>query len=272
MSDSAATERRAAGLPAHGPSSDAQTALARMLEAAFDEPELAERCITAALLDAGRDDVPADTEELLAFGREHLVPILAEELGPRIVSMLFEDLVSDLARLRRSDIRLTDPTPRALGALGPLTLPPLRDFEQRPHTPAPTMHSPAPRESLPAIRAVVAIIESDRWVRAPIARGLVQAGYDVLPLDSATSLLDLFRDGEASERIDVVVTEVTSPEDAAVLRELRLRRPNARVVAWTRATSELAAGRVAQSGIASFSVVPRNVAAARVVEAARRLL
>lgn len=254
--------------------SPAQWALARMLDAAFDDPDVANRCIELALKNAGRLTIPETVDELLRFGREHLVPVLSDELGPRIVSMLFEDLANELGKLRRSDMRLAV-TPRQFrqpSTIPRLTVPPITVSEVPSSSRRnPTIQSPEPRESLPATRPLIAIVESDRWSRAPIARVLVQSGCDVLPLDGSRAALDHLHRAP-SDRIDVVVTEIASSDDALLLRELRARFPAVRVVAWSQLPSEQASRTLSTAGVSSFHVVPRTAPASHVADAVRRLV
>ncbi|MGZ3453772.1 MAG: hypothetical protein ACXVEF_29475 [Polyangiales bacterium] len=252
----------------------AQWALARMLDAAFDDPEAAQRCVELALKNASRRTIPESLEELLQFGREHLVPVLAEELGPRIVAMLFEDLTNELGNLRRSEVRFA-PTPRAFrrpSTAPRITLSPASEVPPSSGPSLNTIQSPAPRESLPAAaRPVVAIVEGDRWRRAPIARALVQGGCDVLPLDSSAAALDHLPRGHA-ERIDVVVMEIVAEDDRLLLRQLVSRFPSVRVIAWTEAAAEEAGLQLTTAGLVAFAHLPRAAAPAQVAEAARRLV
>lgn len=156
----------------------AQWALSRMLEAAFDDADSAARCIELALVGAGRHTVPESVEDLLDFGREHLCPILAEELGPRIVQALFDDLIAELNALRRSDTRVSALRPLESGISG------LAGGN------LPTIQSPAPSED-DGVRKVIALVERDRWTRAAVARVLVQSGFDVLPLDTTDDLSEV---------------------------------------------------------------------------------
>jgi hypothetical protein len=225
--------------------SPAQWALARMLDAAFDDPEVAQRCVELALKSASRITIPDGVEELLAFGREHLVPVLSDELGPRIVAMLFEDLVTDLRKLRKSEIRFA-PVPRAFrrsSTVPRLTLSPASEVpSSRPSLT--TIQSPAPRDSLPAGRPVVALVEGDRWRRAPIARQLVQNGCDVLPLDSSAAALDH-------------------------LHQLRTRFPAARIVAWS--NDPAASEHARTAGFEQVVELSRTVSPASVADAAKKL-
>jgi hypothetical protein len=164
--------------------SPAQWALARMLDAAFDEKDTATRCVELALKNAGRHTIPESIDEVIKFGREHLCPTMAEELGPRLVQALFDDLVADLASLRRSDMRVAAPR-RMKSSVPRLTIPPITELPRA----LPTMQSPPPSEES-ALRKVVAIVEQDRWARASVARVLVQSGFDVLPLDSEAELVN----------------------------------------------------------------------------------
>jgi hypothetical protein len=263
---------RLPALPSNAIPTPAQWALARMLDAAFDDPEQAQRCVEIALKNASRRTIPEGVEDLLQFGREHLVPVLAEELGPRIVQMLFEDLASELGKLRRSDVRFA-PAPRAFrrpSTAPRVTLSPASEVPVS-SRPLNTIQSPAPRDSLPAQRPVVAIVEGDRWRRAPIARALVQGGCDVLPLDSSAAALDHLHRGHA-ERIDVVILEIATDDDRLLLRELVMRFPSVRAIAWTEASADETGQRLTTAGIVAFAHLPRAAAPAQVAEAARRLV
>lgn len=180
-------------------SSPAQWALARMLDAAFNDSESAARVVELALINAGRQTIPESSEELLAFGREFLCPVLADELGPRLVQALFDDLVAELAVLRRSDTRVAALNVRIVTSSIPrLTVPPITEVPRS----LPTIHSPAPNDDATA-RKVVALVERDRWTRASIARVLVQSGFDVLPVDNTDEL--------ANANVDLVVFVGTAP-------------------------------------------------------------
>jgi hypothetical protein len=244
-----------------------------MLDAAFDDAEAAQRCVEIALKNASRRTIPEGVEDLLQFGREHLVPVLAEELGPRIVAMLFEDLTSDLGKLRRSDIRVA-PAQRAFrrpSTVPRITLSPASEVPSSSRPSLTTIQSPAPRDSLPAQRPVVAIVEGDRWRRAPIARALVQSGCDVLPLDSSAAALDHLHRGHA-ERVDVVIMEITSDDDRHLLAELITRFPSVRAIAWTEAEADDASRTHTTAGLVAYAYLPRASAPAQVAEAARRLV
>jgi len=239
--------------------SPAQWALARMLDAAFDDREVAARCMELALVNAGRRTVPQAIEEMLSFGREHLLPIMAEELGPRIVQALFDDLAAELARLRRSDIHSAMPRPLK-SSIPKLTVPPIISEAPRSN---PTIQSPAPNEDA-STRPVIAIVEADRWARASLARVLVQSGFDVLPLDAPTGAIDL------PYEIDVIVIDVGESELDA-LSALCQRRPRLRVLAWTKLDAADAGQRLGAAGVAQHAAIPRTASTAQIAEALRRL-
>jgi len=238
--------------------SPAQWALSRMLDAAFDDRETASRCMNQALTRAGRRTVPESIDEMLAFGREHLLPIMAEELGPRLVAALFEDLTAEL--MRRSDVHNTTQAPFN-SSIPRLTVPPI--ISEVPRS-SPTIQSPAPGEGVAPTRPVIAIVETDRWTRASIARVLVQGGYDVLPLDTPATLREL------PYEINVLVIEVDDTELAA-LCTLFARRPNLRVVAWTKREPSEAGRRLHEAGITRNVVVARTASMAQLADAVRGL-
>lgn len=193
-------------------SSPARSALIKALEATCADPELAQRCIAAALRSARLPAVPDELESLCAFAREHLEPVLGEELGPRTAHAIMEDLGAEIVRVRKSTVRMARVALKRIATpAASLTVPP---------TPVPTVRSPAPRDSLPASRPVVAVVDHDRWARAALARALLQAGCDVLPLDGPTELRELFADPASETRIDALVIDHTvsgAPEAIAAL-------------------------------------------------------
>ena len=239
--------------------SPAQWALARMLDAAFDDREVAARCMELALVNAGRRTVPQASDEMLSFGREHLLPVMAEELGPRIVQALFDDLAAELARLRRSDIHSAMPRPLN-SSIPKLTVPPIISEAPRSN---PTIQSPAPNEDASA-RPVIAIVEGDRWTRASLARVLVQNGFDVLPLDTPNGALDL------PYEIDVIVIDVGENELNA-LQAFCQNRPRLRVLAWTKLDAAEAGRKLAAVGVSHHGAIPRSASTAQIAEALRRL-
>lgn len=191
--------------------SAAQWALARMLDAAFDDKDIAARAVELALKNAGRRTIPDSIDEMLVFGREHLCPVLADELGPRLVQALFDDLIGELGNLRRSEMRFAAPR-RMKSSVPRLTVPPITEVPR----PLPTMLSPAPNGE-GGTRKVVAIVEQDRWTRASVARVLVQAGFDVLPLDSEAELASATVDAVVflGNVVPTVARSVTIPRNAS---------------------------------------------------------
>lgn len=203
-------------------SSPGQFALSRALATACADGELAHRCVNTALRSAGLTAMPEEMESLLQFALEHLEPVLAEELGPRMARTMMEDLEEEIHRVRRSTVRMARvalkrvPTPAM-----PKTVPP---------TPVPTVRSPAPRESLPVTRPVVALVDDDRWSRSSLARTLLQAGCDVLPLDSPRDLIESFVDAAPDTHVDVVVIDAREPRAPEAIAALLHALPRVRVV------------------------------------------
>jgi hypothetical protein len=196
---------------------------------------------------------------MLAFGRAHLLPIMAEELGPRIVQALFDDLTAELARLRRSDVHSALPRPLK-SSLPRLTVPPLISEVPRSN---PTIQSPAPTDDQ-STRPVIAIVEADRWTRASIARVLVQSGFDVLPLDGPSGALEL------PYEIDVVVIDLGDTELEAI-KALCVRRPSLRILAWTKLDPKEAARMLSEVGVSRHAAISRTATTAQIADAVRKL-
>jgi hypothetical protein len=265
---------RALGI-ARTETSTAHFAFEQMLTAAFDDDAAARACIASALARAGCDRLPDEPDDLMAFTRDHVVPILTEELGPRLVAMLFEDLVAETAFLRRSETRLAHPIGRALrrlttssGLSSTATRPANR--AKRALAPMPTIQSPEPRDSAPPCRPLVAVAERDRWRRAQVARALVQAGFDVLPLDDLEVLVGALEAGEDAP-FDLLITDLVDDLEGR-LAALRERRPHLRVLAWTDRSPEEGSSLLAAAGVDGFAFLPRAAPLPRLGDAARRLL
>ncbi|MBI2391562.1 MAG: hypothetical protein HYV09_18385 [Deltaproteobacteria bacterium] len=213
--------------------SPARWALTQMLEAAFDDRESMRRCLDAALRSAGRTTLPESIDDVLAFARAHLQPLLAEELGPRTVQMLLDDLCTELSRMRRSSVRMARVALRRIASpVEPLTLGPVSEAH-------PTIRSPEPDETLPSERPLVAIADGDRWARAPIARALLKAGFDVLPLEGPTDLLDVCARGDLQGRFDALIIDPDAPDADAAIAALHTLRPSVRVLSRALSVDEL---------------------------------
>jgi len=209
-------------------SSPGPWALSRALANACADSELAQRCLAAALASAAVALVPEDFDALLGFAHQHLEPVLAEELGPRTAQTMIAELEAEIVTVRRSAVRPVArvalkrvPTPAAQNA------PPVTESTRPPSSP--TVHSPAPRDSLPASRPVVGLVDPDRWGRTTIARSLLQAGCDVLPLDGPTELLEMFTRG-TDARIDVLVIDLGESGAAEAIAAMLAVLPLARVL------------------------------------------
>ena len=78
----------------------AQRSLARLLKTAYADDQRAADCIERALQGAGTDALPEDSVALLAFVRQHLVPLMTPEVGPRLVAALIDDLEAEIEHER----------------------------------------------------------------------------------------------------------------------------------------------------------------------------
>lgn len=213
--------------------SPARWALSQMLEAAFDDHESMRRTLDVALRGAARTTLPESIDDVLAFARDHLQPLLAEELGPRTVQMLLDDLCAELSRMRRSSVRMARVALRRIASpVEPLTLGPVSEGH-------PTIRSPEPNEALPSERPLVAIADGDRWARAPIARALLQAGFDVLPLEGPADLLDVCACGDLQRRFDALIIDPDAPDAEAAVAALHTLRPAVRVLSRALPVAEL---------------------------------
>lgn len=210
--------------------------LMRVLDAAFGDEHSGRVLVHAALRTARRSSLPGEPDHLLDFVRAYMVGTLTEELGPRIVSALLDELAAELFEA---------PAPPSTGrrALTPRAVVPP---SQAPAT------SDAPKSSGVRVRSNVALVDPDRFARASLARALVANGCDVSVADGALDVRSL------QERIDVAIVSMNAPEVAAILGALVAKSIDPKVIAVTNDT--LSAETLLRAvGVRSFRVVPKSV-------------
>lgn len=197
---------------------------------------------------AGRDRLPDDPEEVLAFVRAHLLSLLSADVGPRLTMALVDDFVA------RFDL----PSPSAPG----------------PSPPPPSMPRPVGRVSLrprsasapaaPLMR--VLLVDPDRVGRATLARSLMRARWGVGVVDSVQDLPDVFH-GEPPP--DAAIVDVYHPCAAAILEAVVAAMPGLLVIVrgsdGPQARELLSAARVTR-----YEIRSREAPAEELIDAVKR--
>jgi len=246
------TPKQAAIAPAVGGgdssyAGDAQSLAAR-LELAYGEPAAAVLALQRALVLAGREEVPEDPSELVAFVHARLVPILLDEIGPRLTMALAADLVADLAPSSRT----LPVDSQADGAPQPLARVALRS-----------------RTSAPArMELSILLVDLDRVWRSMLARDLVRVRWGVSVIDSVGELGEVVRPGEP---IDVAIVDLLHPEAPEIIEGVVSAFPTVAVVA--RSSSHARAYTLLEGkGLYRFDVRSREAPAEELIEAVRRIV
>ena len=157
---------------------------ALLLRALGDQAAVAE-VLSSALLNARVSVLPTSNEDIVAFVRASLVPVLAEAHGEPIAAAVLESLRDELA------------------------------------VPAPVAEAlPPPRRKLPSIAGArgrpLALVLGGPLERAGLARALVSAGFDVR---------DAVPDASESLRVAIVDVDVFDDEFIAMLVEVHGELP-----------------------------------------------
>jgi hypothetical protein len=283
----------------------AQRALVRCLRMVVTEDERWRQAVRDALATAGRNALPEQPSEMLAFVRTHLAPRLASEAPPNLVLALLDDLAAELEEPRSGSAgaRLRAPTQLPPSTENPVKRPqgsisgprPIASSEAAPTTP---LRFPKLRESVaqlvrtvstslrsvggslvvPSVmppsgvakrKVTILLVSSDRLERASLARALVSAKFDVTALDHASEMQAALEGGS-----DDAVAIVSMDQEGVVesLRTFANHHPRVPVVGWTYAPREIAQRTLSTAGVRRASVALRGASVAEVVELVRRVL
>ncbi len=218
---------------------DPQRVLLRVLDTAFGDDHSGRVLLHAALRSARRLSLPSGTEAVLDFVRAHMMSALTEELGPRVVSALLDDLATELAKL---DV---DDPPSARVAI-PVT-------------------SELPRSSGVRLRARVILVDDDRFARSNLARTLVTAACDVAAAESALDIRG--HDGA----LDVAIINMETADVAAALSAIIATGPDVRVVALADDAAS-AEALLRAASVRTYRVIPRRTRGTEVLDLVKRLL
>jgi hypothetical protein len=270
-------------------------ALARILRLALPDDAACKRALQGALRSANRSELPSDGDELLRLVRAHLAPQLSKDVPPNLVFALIDDLKAEIEQQRASkdpssSSRMraatsfppaVDPAANLLDSVATLgdghgsgPFPKLRASVSnlRRTTASSSILSAVVPASAPAavvtLPPSVVVVESDRMVRASLARMLVGARFAVGALESITELLEWMRDHP--ERV-VAVIDVMGEGVPAALQPVIAAHPTLSVVAWTDAPPASVESALASLGLARFGVAARAAGGAEVIDRVRVL-
>jgi hypothetical protein len=278
------------------PNNAAGQALARILRLALPDEAACKRALQEALRSANRVELPSDGEELLRLVRAHLAPALSKDVPPNLVFALIDDLKAEIEQQRGSKDPTSSSRMRAATSFPPApdTAAAVLDLASRTEgqgeAPFPKLRAsvtnlrrvsastsmragPASAAtSVPAPagppRPSVVVVESDRMMRAGLARTLVGARFDVSVLENVAELQEWIR--ERTGRV-VVVVDVMGEGTAAALHGLAADHPSMAVVAWTDASAADVEGALGSIGPARVGIAPKAAGGAQVVDRVRAL-
>lgn len=238
--------------PTIPPESGAQRTLVSLLEMAFGGAGEARDAIAQALADSGREELPTDGREIVAFVRAHLLESLTEIIGPRLTMALLDDLAVQL-----------DPDHVS-------SVPPAPDSQAPPSSvPRPVARMVLNPGSAPRVRGLqlgVLLVDGDRVGRTTLARALLRSQANVTLVDAVGDLVAVLN---ADEVVDVVVLDTAHPAAPAILELLVKSRPDAAVVARGGDVGRTRAF-LTQLGVAKLDVRSREAPVEELIDAMRR--
>jgi CheY-like chemotaxis protein len=211
-------------------------------------PEPAVVALHQALSAAGLTELPTSTAEILEFAREHLLPVLADQLGARAAIAFMASATS------RIGPRESDAPP---SARRPIARVQVRSSSAPVEKPAPSHAAATVAAVGEATRGVWLLVEQDPVARVSLARALVQCRVSVRVV---ATMDDLSAALASAEPIDAAVVDAQHPSAASIVDALAQVSPDLVIVA--RACDE---GPVHQAltrlGIRRFGVCARYASA-----------
>jgi hypothetical protein len=200
---------------------------------------------------AGRDDLPLTGPEIVAFVHAHLVPLLTDQIGPRLTMALLDDLGEKLG-VEPSDasgeIQSSVPPPASI-----------------PRPIARMRQGSSPRVKP---KFSVVLVDADRVGRSTVARALLRAKWNVTAVDTAADMATAL---QAGEPIDVLLIDAHHAELETILASVLSARPSVALVirSWDAARSRAL---LAGLGAERYEVRSHDAPPEELLEAARRAL
>jgi hypothetical protein len=225
--------------------------LLTLLELACGSTEPALDAIRQAMVLAGRDDLPLTGPEIVAFVHAHLVPLLTDQIGPRLTMALLDDLGEKLG-VEPSD---------ASGEIQSSVPPPAS-------IPRPIVRMRSASSPRVKPKFSVVLVDADRVGRSAVARALLRAKWNVTAVDTAADMATAL---QAGEPIDVLLIDAHHAELETILASVLSARPSVALVirSWDAARSRAL---LAGLGAERFEVRSHDAPPEELLEAARRAL
>jgi hypothetical protein len=228
----------------------APRSLVSLLELACGSPDVARRILLRGLERARLEEPPKSRTKLASFVRDHLLDVLAEQVGPHLAAAFREDLGVELRDLPTSmppDVR---------------SAPVSRRVSRRP-----AQASRPPREALNIV-----VVDGDKIGRTALARALVRQRWNVTVADSQADVDLQARGPDATAaRVDAALVDARHPAALEILERLARAYPGLAVV--VRGHDAAKAGAFSERlGLQRVEVVPGEAWADELVRAIRRVV
>jgi hypothetical protein len=221
-----------------------QATLLSLLELAYGQRGAAHQALAQALADGGRDHLPDEPAEALAFVRAHLLGPLTTEVGPRLTVALVDEFV---IRLGIASSAMSGPPPSM----------------SRPVARVALKSRPVPQARS---RDCVFVVDTDRVGRASLARALMRDRYGVTVVDTVEEARNALEDGDLPA---VAIVDMLHDHAESILRAVVETFPDVAIVLRVAAA---AAPPAAVDGVAEdrLTLCSRDASAEDLIEAVRR--
>lgn len=156
---------------------EAREILNALLEAAYGSAQESQAAVERALHRSNRAEFPASVPDILVFVRTGLLPVLSEDLGPKLTMTVVEDFIT--AHEIRSGVRVKEPA-----------------------APTPVARVQVRARSTKDHRLRVLLVDADRIGRVALARALARESCLVTIVDSVEELGQVVR---SDEDVDVAL-------------------------------------------------------------------
>ncbi|HEY6458569.1 MAG TPA: hypothetical protein VIY73_00415 [Polyangiaceae bacterium] len=242
------------------PQTGVQRTLVSLLEMAFGDVHTAHTAVASALVVAGRDELPREPAEMVAFVRAHLLTPLSDQIGPRLTMALVDDLL----------VRLDLPSSAIVEEPPPSSVPrPIARIAARAaaSTSASSGSSPAiPSSRVRKATLGVVLVDADRVGRTGVARALLRAHWDVTVVESTEELRSLL---DVGEPVDVALVDAAHPSAPALFEAIGRAHPGIVVVARS-ADAIRTRAHLTELGVERFDVRSREAPAEELIDAIKR--
>jgi hypothetical protein len=237
------------------PQTGVQRTLVSLLEMAFGDVHSAHTAVASALVVAGRDELPREPAEMVAFVRAHMLTSLSDQIGPRLTMALVDDLL----------LRLDLPASVVVDEPPPSSVPrPIARIAARAASSGSSPTIPSSRVRKATLGII--LVDADRVGRTAVARALLRAHWDVTVVESTDELQSLV---DVGEPVDVALVDAAHPAAPALLEAIAQRHPEMVVVARS-ADAIRTRAHLTELGLERFDVRSREAPAEELIDAIKR--